>query len=120
MKFKLVIGDRVDVPVKVSINTAAGKAQTFAFTLEARRMDVAEYREALGESSQTTVVEFLQANVTGWRGQRLVLDDDDQPAEWSQEAFGAMLGIVGMEQACFAAYIKALNLAETEAGKRGN
>ena len=118
--FKLAVGDVLDVPVKLSINNAAGKAQAFAFTLQAKRIDIDAYRAILDPDGNVTTREVLLANVTGWRGQRLVLDDEDRPADWSPEAFEAMLGAVGVEQALYVAYMRALNLADTAQGKEKN
>ncbi len=119
MGFKLTIGDVIDVPVKGSVKDGSG-AVTFNFTLQARRLPLAEYREVLKPESEVLVRDFLVDNVRGWRGQRLVVDDSDAPASYSPEAFGCLIGIVGMEQTCFQAYLKALQVSETPAGRAGN
>jgi hypothetical protein len=120
MGFRLVVSDVIEFPIKVSVNDGP-KAVPFSFTLVGRRMGVDEYRTAVGDGATATVREFLVANVTGWKGQRLVIDDDtSQPADFSPEAFSALLGVVGLEGACFGAYLKALAASDTTEGRQKN
>lgn len=120
MGFRLVIGEVLDVPVKLSVS-GAGKPASFAFTLQAKRIGLAEYRDQLGPDAGTLTREFLLENVSGWKGQRLVVDDDTgEPAQFGAEAFEAMLDVVGAEAVIFAAYLKALAASDTAAGKEKN
>lgn len=118
MAFKLVIGDRLDVTVKGEIPDGASKVP-FRFALQMRRLGVEEYRKALAPDSDVLVRDFLLDNTIGWRDQRLVLDDG-KAAEYSREAFECLLGVVGMEQACFQAYIGALQIVDKAQGRAGN
>lgn len=119
MAFKLVIGDRLDVTVKGEIPDGASKVP-FKFSLQMRRMGVEEYRNALAPNSDVLVRDFLLDNALGWRDQRLVVDEDGAPATYSREAFECLLGVVGMEQFCFQAYIVALQIVDKAAGRAGN
>lgn len=119
MAFKLVIGDVLDVAVKGSVKDGAATVP-FSFTLQMKRLPVEQYREAIKPENDMLVREFLVDNVQGWRGQRLVLDDDEQPAGYSPEAFACLLTLVGMEQTCVTAYLQALQVSDTAAGRRGN
>lgn len=119
MAFKLVIGDQLDVPVKGEIADKSGKVP-FRFSLQMRRLGMEEYRKALGAESDLLVRDFLLDNALGWRDQRLVLGDDDKPAEFSPDAFKCLLSVVGMEQTCFAAYLQALQVVDKAAGRSGN
>lgn len=119
MGFKLTIGEFLDVPVKGTLKDG-GRDAPFQFTLQARRIGLEAYREALGEGSTVTVREFLTANVTGWSGQRLVVDDTGQPAGFSAEAFELLLGVVGMEQTLLAAYLRSLQISDTSVGRAKN
>lgn len=117
--YKLSIGEFIDVPVKGTVKDG-GRDIAFSFTLQARRITIEAYRAALGEGSDITVRDFLLEHITGWTGQRLVVDDADQPAAFAPEAFGLLLGLVGMEQTVLAAYLRALQVGETSAGKAKN
>lgn len=119
MAYKLVIGDRLDVAVKGEVPDGTGNVP-FRFSLQMRRMGVEEYRKALAPDSEVLVRDFLLDNTVGWRDQRLVLDDDDQPARYTREAFECLLGLVGMEQFCFQAYLAALQIVNKSAGRSGN
>ena len=119
MAFKLVIGEQLDVAVKGEIADGAGKLP-FRFALQMRRLGIEAYRKALGQDSEVLVRDFLLDNALGWRDQRLVLDDAGKPAEYSREAFECLLGVVGMEQTCFQAYLQALAVVDKSAGRTGN
>jgi hypothetical protein len=119
MGFRLTIGDFLDVSVKGSVRDGA-RDVPFAFTLQAKRISTDAYRAALGDGSKVTVREFLTENITGWTSQRLVLDDTDQPAAFSADAFAALLSVVGMEQTILAAYLRALQISDTSAGRAKN
>ena len=118
MAYKLTISDVVELPVKFTVNDA-GKTVAHSFTLSARRMDQQLLRETLQDSSKLTR-DVLHDQVTGWRGQRLVVDDNDAPAEFSTEAFACLLSLAGMESVVLNAYLAALALADTSAGKAKN
>jgi hypothetical protein len=114
MALKLTIGEFIDVPVKGSVKDG-GRDISFAFTLQARRIPIEAYREALGEGSDLTVREFLAGHLTGWRDQRLVVDDTEQPAPFSADALGMLLSVVGMEQTVLGAYLRALQVSDSGA-----
>lgn len=119
MAYKIVISDQIDVPVKGSLKDGSG-AVPFHFTLQARRVPQDEYREMLAPKSEVLIRDFLRDNVRGWRGQRLVLDESNAPAGYSPEAFDCLLNVVGLEWACFQAYLAALQVGDTPAGRSGN
>lgn len=119
MAFKLTVGEFIEVPVKGALKDGSRDVQ-FSFVLTAKRIPIAEYRAALGEDSVLTVREFLQAYVTGWRDQRLVVDDAGQSAPFGAEAFEVLLSLVGMEQTVLGAYLRALQVSDTSAGKAKN
>lgn len=104
MVFRLVVADIVDVPLTITLNDA-GRSASFAFHLQARRLSQDRLRELV--ESDVNTVDFLLDHVTGWRGQRLVVDDDDTPAEFSREALACMLDLVGVAQLMLSAYLEA-------------
>lgn len=103
--FKIVVGNTVAVPVAGSHTNEAGKAIPFKFTLICKRLDAEEMKEAF-VGGETQVNEFVTDVATGWRDQRLVLEDDDKPAEFCPDALEALLNITGMAMLCFNAYMK--------------
>lgn len=118
MKFKLAIGDSIDVPVRVSLKDGENTVP-FSFNLTAKRIDSERYAKAFSEGSDALSADVLREVVTGWRNQRLVLDDG-KPVEFSAEAFDAMLSVVGMPGLMLRAYVTALVAAETPKGRAGN
>lgn len=104
--FKLAIDDQVEVPVKFTMK--AGKThKTFAFSLQCKRLMQEEITSRL-EACEFKFKPFLAGGevVTGWEGQRLILNADDTPAEFSEESLDALLSAPGVAQLCFAAYQK--------------
>lgn len=99
--FKLAIEDTVEVPVKFTLKDGRVN-KPFNFTLTARR-PAKEEAEAL---SDLTIKDFLLSNITGWSGQRLVLDDNGEPANFSRDAFEYMLSTTGVLRMCWDAYLK--------------
>lgn len=104
-KYKIVVGNTVAVLVAGSHTNESGKAIAFKFTLICNRLDAADLKTALG-SGETQVDEFITGVATGWRDQRLVLEEDDTPAEFCAEALEALLNISGLGMLCFTAYMK--------------
>jgi hypothetical protein len=106
MAFKLVIADVVEVPVRFTTKDGSSTAN-FAFVLLAKRLPAQAFRALAEEGDGRTLRQFLAEHVMGWRGQRLVVDDDGQPAEWSPEAFDCMLSLAGLAALVFEAYVQA-------------
>ena len=118
MAYKLTISDVIEFAVKFTANDA-GKSVAHSFTLVAKRMDQQSLRDTLNDSGKLTR-DVLQEQVTGWRGQRLVVDEQDAPATFGAESFACLLSLAGMESVVLNAYLAALALADTSAGKAKN
>lgn len=104
--FKLAIDNQVEVPVKFTLKV--GKLnKSFAFTLFGKRLTQDEITARM-ESCEFKFKDFLSGGevVSGWEGQRLVLNEDDTPADFGPEALDAMLSIPGVAQICYSAYTK--------------
>lgn len=100
----LAISNNTEFNVKFNIKD--GKVlKTFAFTLFAIRLDQAEVTARL-EEKDNKLKEFLAEVITGWSGQRLVLDEAGQPAEFSAEGLDMLLNVIGVAAVCFNAYFK--------------
>jgi len=116
--FKLAISNVVDCPVKFKVQDGSD-TKTHAFTLIGKRITQQELRDAHADDT-TSVRDYLKAQITGWRGQRLVVDGDSgEPAAFSVEAFECLLTLPGMEAVAYRAYLAANVLADTAEGRAG-
>ncbi|MGF6116694.1 hypothetical protein ABIE30_000638 [Janthinobacterium lividum] len=104
-QYKIVVGNTVAVPVAGSHTNESGNVIPFKFSLICKRLDTAGLKSALN-GGETQVDEFIADVAMGWRDQRLVLEDDDKPAEFCEDALAALLSISGMGMLCFTAYMK--------------
>ncbi len=102
--YTLAIEDTVEIPVKFTLKVK-GVAKLFAFTLTADRLAQDEISARL-EDKESKVRDFIAEVVTGWSGQRLVLDAEGQPAEFTPEALSSMLNVAGVAGVIFSAYLK--------------
>lgn len=103
MGFKLAVADRVKVPVKFTIRDG-GAEKTFAFTLECERLSDEAIKARL-KNEEEPVNDFMRDVARGWSGQKLVLNEEGEPAEFSAEAFDAMLNMAGVGVVLFKAYL---------------
>ena len=118
MAYRLTVADVIEFPVKVSVNDA-GRTAVHQFHLTATRIPQEEAQEVI-KDGERPVRELLLEKVTGWRGQKLVVDDDGQPAGFSAEAFGCLLSLAGLPMVLFQEYLKALVVSSTEGGRAKN
>ncbi|UGQ45080.1 phage tail assembly chaperone [Massilia endophytica] len=103
-KFKVLVGDIFRATVKGTVPGEDGKPKDFEFVLICNRSSQEEVKKAY-EGSGLIYADFLKQKVKGWDGQQLVLDNTTgQSAEFSEEAFDALLSIQAMGLVCFNAY----------------
>jgi hypothetical protein len=114
MSYRLVIANVVEVPVRFTVSDG-GKPRAFNCTLLAKRIPTEDLRVAMTDDDRT-VAEFLCEQVTGWRGQTLVQDEDGQPAEFSLDALAAMFTVPGLAGVTFSSYLDVCSAK----GKKGN
>lgn len=105
MLYTLAIDDVVDVPVKFAFKSGRVVKQ-FAFSLTCTRLPTHEAISERMDEKEQKYKEFLTDLVTGWSGQRFVLDDKGAPVEFSADALDAMLSAPGVAKKCFDAYLK--------------
>lgn len=108
---KLAIGNSVDVPMAFTLNDD-GKPATFKFTLVCKRLDQETMAKRVQEGQGEKVSEFLNEVVTGWRSQRLILNEDDTPAEFSQEALQLMWSLPGVSLLAYQNYAREISSKE--------
>lgn len=99
MKFKIAIGNTVLVPVKFTLKDGSVN-KLFTFSLTAIR----KTPEEIDEQPELTIKDFLLENVTDWSGQRLVLQDNDEPAPFSRDALDYLLKQPGLLGIVWTAY----------------
>lgn len=123
MPFKLAIGTDIEVPVNISIRNGS-RTSEFKFHVTGKRLSAEDARQMLsgeGEHEGLTVSEFLAQSLTGWRDQRLVLDDDTgAPAPFGPDALAAMLGVAGVAGVVHTAYLKGLAASDGAEARRKN
>lgn len=108
-KYKLMVSDTVVVPVRGSIADSSGQPVDFDFTITCKRVDATAQKAAFATQS---AAEFLGQQAIAWAGQKLVIDEFGNPAEFCQEALSALFDIQGMDILCVAAYVKAVSARE--------
>ncbi len=101
--FTLALEDTVEVPVKFTLKV--GKVnKAFAFTLDATRHTQDEIEEWTTDKNRK-IKDILTDVVTGWSGQKLVLGENKEPADFTPESFAAMLGVQGVAGTIYVAYL---------------
>lgn len=123
MAFKLAIGTDVEVPVHITVRNGS-RTTDFKFHVTGKRLSAQEAREKLsgeGDNADLTITDFLKENLTAWRDQRMVLDEDSgAPAEFGPESLDALLGVAGAAGVIYTAYLKGLAASDGAEGRRKN
>ena len=111
MKYKVAIGNDVTVQVAGQITETGSQTTKFKFSLTCKRLsqDVLQARLADKEEG---IKDFMVSLTHGWADQRLVLNEDDSPADFNADSFDALMSIGGMPNFAFQAYLKAVAVKE--------
>lgn len=110
MALKLVISNKINTKVKGYYRDEKGVARPFNFELDQDRISQEELKELVTDGGSTP--DFIRRVTHGWKGQRLVLEDNDQPAEFSAEALDMLLSVSGMATYCYQAYVAQVLVTE--------
>lgn len=110
MKYKIAIGNKIDVDVAGKIEDG-GSPKNFKFKLKCERLDQEEITKRM-QNKDESIKEFMESVTTGWADQRLVLNEDDTPADYTTEALAALMSIAGMPVFLYQAYLKAVAVKE--------
>lgn len=100
----LAISNTSEISVKFTLKEGSVN-KLFAFSFTAIRLDQDEITERIEEKNKK-VKDFMAEVITGWSGQRMVLEDNGEPAAFSQEALAMMLNVMGVGSILFNAYMK--------------
>lgn len=107
MKFKIAISNTVTFQVVGKLTEGVGVFKAFNFSLTCNRVAQELISEWIDDSKKS-VSEIIREVTTGWHGQRLVMCEDDTPADFSPEALDAMLNIAGMPMYLYKSYLEAI------------
>ena len=102
MALKLVIRNKLRVPVKGTIADENGKPVPFAFVLLCTRLTQTEIEAAM-EDKNAPVRDFIQGVTNGWED---VLDAAGQPLPFDDDNFAAVMDQAGLPGVCLQAYMK--------------
>lgn len=104
MGYRLVVGNKVKVPVELNINDD-GENRKFKFFLKCKRLDTNEMKD-LSNDGELLMSDFMRDVTEGWDGQKLVVDENGNPADFSDEAFDLMLRTPGAAVIFYGAYLR--------------
>lgn len=122
MKFRLNIADDIEFPVTIKVRNG-GSVEDHKFHLTAARIDsdaAADLFSNDTEAGAQPLRDFLASKVKGWRGQKLVIGEDDKPAAFDAEAFGALLTIPGAAVVIYTDYLREIAASSGAEGRRKN
>ncbi len=111
MAFKLAISPKVLFGVTLMVANDNGNKDTFKFDILAERRTSEEMRKTITDETMQ-VDAFLADIAKGWEKQRLVLEEDGTPAQFSPEAFQKMLEVPGAPAVIYQSYLKAITAKE--------
>ncbi|HEY0847396.1 MAG TPA: hypothetical protein VGE12_18650 [Noviherbaspirillum sp.] len=104
MAYKLVVANRVKVPIKLKLDNA-GESASFSFSLLCRRLDTDEIKD-LSQSGEVLMSEFMKGVVEGWENQKLVVDEDGNPADFNDDSLEVLLKTPGVAALSYAKYLE--------------
>lgn len=124
--YQLAIGNTVEFKTTLKLQNA-GVVKTFTMDLIAERIsaeDLMKRMSGFGKEELPEMVaemrQILRDQVTGWRNQRLVLDADGEPAEFSTQGLDMVMDIPGVVATITRAYQEAISESSGDTGRRKN
>jgi hypothetical protein len=102
MALKLVVRNKLRVPVKGSIAGEDGKPVPFSFVLLCDRLTQTQIEDAM-QDKDTPVKDFVRRVTQGWED---VIDAAGQSMPFDDDNFAAVMDQAGLPGVCFQAYMK--------------
>lgn len=102
MALKLVVRNKLRVPVKGTIAGEDGKPVPFSFVLLCDRLSQTQIEAAL-QNKEEPVADFIQRVTNGWED---ILDEAGQPIQFDEDNLAAVMDQAGLPMVCFQAYMK--------------
>jgi hypothetical protein len=122
MKFRLKIADTIEFPVTIAVRDGAvikeHKFHIIADRLNAEQIDALERPGS--EEGKQQIREVLHQRFRGWRDQKLVFGEDDQPAEFGPDALDAILSIPLAAAVLYSEYMQEMFATNGNEGRRKN
>lgn len=122
MKFRLKISDQIEFPVSIKVRDG-GSLEEHKFHISAQRISADEAVDLFtpgSEQGEQTLNDFLLKKLTGWRGQKLVIGEDDKPAPFDPESLAALLSLPGVAAVIYADYLREISASSGAEGRRKN
>jgi hypothetical protein len=111
MALKLAIEDKVAVHVQgVLAGAIKGDRKKVDFHIYMKRLTQEEINASMKEEEPLN--DFIKRLADGWDGQRLVLNDDDTPADFSPQALDKLFQTAGMLMWIYRAYLRDVGIQE--------
>ncbi len=125
--YQLAIGNTIEFKAALKLQNA-GVVKTFTLDLTAERITAEELTKRMGgfklpDEFADWIAEMRQIlcdHVTGWRNQRLVLDADGEPADFSTQGLEMVMNIPGVVYTIFKSYQEAISESSGDTGRRKN
>ena len=104
-KYKIAVSNNVSVTVEGKLAGEDGRPVPFKFSLQCKRLDAETLKNEFADTEETAS-DMMKKITFGWKDQRMVLEADDTPAEFSADAMDGLMSIAGMGLTCLSAYVK--------------
>lgn len=103
---KIGQSDRFSYPVKVDLPADGGKHTTYTFDAVFRRLDREQFQRIVtrAQAGELDDVDLARDVLLGWAG---VMDEDDKPLPFSEEAREALLNVWPVLPAVIGAFMEA-------------
>lgn len=105
MAYKLAIDDLVGVKIEGKNQQKDGSEKPFKFTLVCERYDAEQMKTVVSDKDETAFA-FFSKVARDWHGQKLVLDEEGQPAPFNPDSLAVLMSISGMAMLCWQAYLQ--------------
>lgn len=102
MALKLVVRNKLRVPVKGTLKDEDGKPVNFDFVLICARLSQTEIDEAI-KNKEESIRDFVQRVANGWES---VLTESNEPLSFDADNLGTVLEQAGMPLVCYQSYLK--------------
>lgn len=110
MAIKIVVSDKVGFKVKLTINDATGRAQSFEFGLTCKRLESEVLHARIkGDGDGVVFADFMAEVILDWTA---VVDADDAPVPYSESAWRALCKTPGVGKVSFDTYCREVGAKE--------
>jgi len=105
MAYKLAIEDLVGVKIEGKTKAKDGSDKPFKFVLVCERYSNEQMKGLMADKDETAFA-FFEKVARDWQGQKLVVDEEGNPAPFNVDALRLLLSISGMASLCWHSYVQ--------------